>query len=617
MLKGIYRSPFIYIGLILSSCFIYIPQLIDYTLHSRFLFLSISLLVVIGFNLYAKQKSSLKVDWLIFIYVAFVAFNFISIFWAINKAEAIFDSFKLVLGLMVFFISFNFLTLNHEKYVQLLTKGIIILASVNLIISTIIIFKIDQINLEQVNHKFLGFCGSKNSFTTFLYLFIPFIFYGVVTFSQKWKKFSAITLFGILWLIIVLQTRSVWLCICINGALFLLYYLIKHRSNKVFISLKALSGFSSLLIFLVLVTFFLKSHPAELVNRFRSVFEFNINISEVKSITTSNNSRIFLWQKSLLMTRDNPILGVGAGNWQINFPNYSVTNLTAAEFGYINFNNPHNDYLWILSENGLLGFLMILIFVLTLLILFIRKIYNEEDAKERFIMYIFLIVFIGHLIISFFDFPKQRIEHIVILNIILSILYFKILQSNKKVYFQISNFKLNIGLILIMSVCTAVGVFRFKGELFTSKMYQARVQRNWSKIIEYCDKSSSYLYNIDPGGMPIRWFRGTANTSLKDYQNAYTDFLISYKFSPYNKNVINDLGSINYKLGNKQKAIDYYIEALRISANFDEPKLNLAAIYFNDGNYTKALELVNSTSKNNNTIRKKQMLMMLNEKVKK
>ena len=199
--------------------------------------------------------------------------------------------------------------------------------------------------------------------------------------------------------------------------------------------------------------------------------------------------------------------------------------------------------------------------MIALLFYVVKCAIQEENAKDKIIQFIFILAFVGYLIISFFDFPKQRIEHIIFFNTILSILYFRIMLSKKKNYFNLNSHFINLGVIVLLLGCSTVSIARFKGEMFASKMYKARIQRDWSKIIECCDKSESYFYCIDPGGMPIRWYRGTANSSLKDFQSTYSDFLTAYKYTPFDKNVISDLGSINYILGNKQKAIEYYIQA--------------------------------------------------------
>ena len=61
--------------------------------------------------------------------------------------------------------------------------------------------------------------------------------------------------------------------------------------------------------------------------------------------------RLQLWKKTLSMIADHPVLGVGAGNWKVVIPHYG-TNGLPSEQGKVQYIRPHNDFLWILSENG-------------------------------------------------------------------------------------------------------------------------------------------------------------------------------------------------------------------------------------------------------------------------
>ena len=98
----------------------------------------------------------------------------------------------------------------------------------------------------------------------------------------------------------------------------------------------------------------------------------------------------------------------------------------------------------------------------------------------------------------------------------------------------------------------------------------------------------SFAYSIDPTSVPIYWYTANSYANLKDYTKAQHDFLLAYKANPYNRNVLNDLGSSYAFTNNKELAKKYYKEALRISPRFDDPKLNLSAIYIQEKNWGKA-----------------------------
>ena len=71
---------------------------------------------------------------------------------------------------------------------------------------------------------------------------------------------------------------------------------------------------------------------------------------------SSIEERLKLWTKTLNMISENPLLGVGIGNWKIIIPSYGTTGLRS-EQGEVHFQRPHNDFLWILAETGIISLL--------------------------------------------------------------------------------------------------------------------------------------------------------------------------------------------------------------------------------------------------------------------
>lgn len=83
---------------------------------------------------------------------------------------------------------------------------------------------------------------------------------------------------------------------------------------------------------------------------------------------TSMGLRFYFWQTSLQMIKDNPIVGVGSGAIEPTSCRYAVgsPNEDGSCFA---FPNPHEDYLFILAQYGLVGFFLWVAFFVT----FIRK----------------------------------------------------------------------------------------------------------------------------------------------------------------------------------------------------------------------------------------------------
>ena len=68
-------------------------------------------------------------------------------------------------------------------------------------------------------------------------------------------------------------------------------------------------------------------------------------------LIADGDSRLSIWRDSLVIVKDHP-LGIGMGNFKHVFPVYNVSNISDTRFFYA-----HNDYLHLLVEAGIPGFL--------------------------------------------------------------------------------------------------------------------------------------------------------------------------------------------------------------------------------------------------------------------
>ena len=97
--------------------------------------------------------------------------------------------------------------------------------------------------------------------------------------------------------------------------------------------------------------------------------------------TNTAKTRILIWENSNKMIQENFVLGVGAGNWKINFPIYGLQDFSEnVQNGTTIYQRPHNDFLWVFAELGIAGFL---VYVSIFLIIFYYLLRILKKAKER------------------------------------------------------------------------------------------------------------------------------------------------------------------------------------------------------------------------------------------
>ena len=324
----------------------------------------------------------------------------------------------------------------------------------------------------------------------------------------------------------------------------------------------------------------------KLIDTYNNNKPLTYNQEDISDLSTFSE-RIQVWQKTYDIINDNILFGVGSNNWRINVPNYSLPSLYRVTDLNTTFKRPHNDFLWVLAEYGLIGFNLFYILFIYIVVLLLSK----KNNKNKIHNIVLSSGIIGFLAISFFSFPSERVEHNILLAILLAISTYNINKNNPN-QLPIKTIIIPRSFLLIILPISIfinyINLVNIKGEYFTKKLYVERAKKNNDEVIKLSDYANSLFYSVDPTTVPINWYKGNANINLENYTDAMADFKNAIKTVPYNHYLINDLGSLHYVQNNEDSAIFYYKESVRINPRFDDPKLNLTVIYINKGNYKEA-----------------------------
>jgi tetratricopeptide (TPR) repeat protein len=301
--------------------------------------------------------------------------------------------------------------------------------------------------------------------------------------------------------------------------------------------------------------------------------------------TASTKERLLVWENTVDMIKEYPFKGVGGGNWQLFFPKYGLNEFHTineqVHLGYQTFQRPHNDFLWVFSEAGILGFTAFLsIFAVGFLGAFLS--YKKLDSiREKTIPLLFSLGIISYFVISFFDFPLERSEHVFIFILLL---VFCIPLSKKK---HTSKNTLYLLLILVpLLLVSGFSVYntskRMEQEKEHLKVLVAHRHGDWEAMLNIDNKSNSHVYQIDNYSIPREWYRGVALYSLGELEESRKAFENAYHLAPYQVHVINNLAGVYQYMGNHKKAIDLYDEALNIASYHSEILLNKSVALYNE-----------------------------------
>lgn len=575
-------------GIFLSSVLIF-PLIMDFSLVPRYISLAFFLSLSLFHVLRNKINKQIPLDSILLFYLSYTLVCCLSILWSTTKSEAIFESSKQVLSLFVFLFTFYLLKTQRSDFMEKLAGFSLVFLLLELLSVAYQLKGIEHLDKDSI-YLITGLNGHKNLLSSFLFLnFFPLLL-AFRKYEKQWKILAGAALILNLAVIVFLKTKAVWFGLSATFLLSLVFYAVRSYKKQALskLDLKIVVIF----ICLVLNIFFF--------NLLQPLIQKSIHYTAQldPSVTTGNSvkleeERLILWDKTYDMLHKHNLLGVGMGNWQIHFPNATLNGIWRAEDLNYTFQRPHNDFLWILSETGLIGFNLFLFFVVSILCLLIRVLRRSPENKDRQFELILCAAFIpGYLTISFFDFPKERIEHTIWLSIIFGIAYYHIKMNYPLKTFFILKSKSSMRFAAFFLLCgiTFTGLMRFKGEFYIRKLFNYKNSDQKFEMIKAGNKALSYVYTIDPTSVPIHWYTGNAEAALGNYAKAQSDFLLAYKYNPYNRNVLNDLASSYVFSNNPELAKTYYKEAARISPRFDDPKLNLVALYINEKDFKAADE---------------------------
>lgn len=568
-----------FFGIFISGI-IYSPFVLDFTLTPRLICLSTVLILCFCLLYKKQQKDGLSLDLVSASYVVYFSFSCFSWLWANTRSEAIFENAKFFTAISVFFLSYHFFKQDKEAALNRLCRISVGLVLLELIIVSYHLSFLKSFNKEEL-YNVTGFNAHKNLVSSFLYLQLVFLIPGAIRMQKHWKWLSILSLLITLAIIALIQTKAVWIGLLVSGLVYGM--LVVYRRFKINLNVKW-----GLMVCVILANlFFLFAEPA-IIKRGLS-FNAAQNDPAIKNKKELDNERLELWDKTYDMIGKHPVIGVGAGNWQVYFPDATLNDMWRAEDLNYTFQRPHNDLLWILSETGYLGFNLFLVFVCSLL-LFLLKVIRVSDKENLVEAYVCFTGIIGFFTVSFFDFPKERIEHLIWINVIFGFAYYLITKHMAlKPIFRIKSGKTVLAAGIFLGLITLItGIYRYRGELHTRRLYDQKAKNNINAVIKEGKEAMSFAYTLDPVSVPIPWYTGNAHAIAGNYAKAKSDLLAALTLNPYNRNVLNDLGSAYVVTKQSDSAYYYYREACRISPRFDDAKLNLAVLYFNRQQFEKA-----------------------------
>jgi len=444
--------------------------------------------------------------------------------------------------------------------------------------------------------------SSVNLYAGILALILPWCVGGVVLLRGAWRGLAALAAVAVLVMIVLLQSRAAWLAVLagsaaavgvllVQPARFNLSLLVRNRLAAIcFGGLVACAGG-------------IATAPADnpLAQRFRSIF---IAPADPAALPREGG-RLMIWGITSQMIADHPITGVGAGNFTVRLHEYFGDDDLDFSNVHTNWVQPHNDFLWVFVEKGVLG---ILLFVGLFVSAFaaIRTILRADGpVADRWLALVVLMGLVSYATLSCFDFPLERINHQVsfaLLLAVVTVVKHGVAPAAGSVFVdgatRLARPSRLGRLVVVPLIVVALGLgITYSLAAIQQEKDVILARRAWregksEEMLAAARRARTPWKTLDPLVSPVAFLEGMAQVRLGHVSEGIECLEQARIDNPNRMYIINNLGILYAGTGRFDEAIECFTLAANRYPHRIEPFNNLASCLLEIGQPVEAVELL-------------------------
>ena len=295
----------------------------------------------------------------------------------------------------------------------------------------------------------------------------------------------------------------------------------------------------------------------------------------------SISQRLAFWRGTLRMVADHPLLGVGPGGWIRAYPPYD-RGATITTNGY--HRRPHNDYLWIASEYGLIG-LGIYLWLLVAGLRCLLAMAQNQDPFHRIAAPFLALSLLAILGAAFFAFPKEQPQTALFPYLILG------LAASASTRRQIQPRAQSVGPLLLAGLLLiSLGALELTRRRIAFDWYYLRAFANgvyvqrWPTVLAEAQSAQEYgVFRSD-----LLFAKGLALQNLGRYTEAEEVYRQTLAYAPHAWYAHDGLGFVSLQQGRLQEALTHCQAALALCPSATYIHTNLGVAHQQMGNAEQA-----------------------------
>lgn len=500
----------IVLSLLVFIITVFTPSIVSFSSDLKFLLLSAA-----GFYFIAKLRGQLQFHLIDFSWAAFIILSSTSYLWAIDGSLM----WNQTMGWVILFgwviISrYIYLNYNYADHLHTYLSGLFIIC-----LAVFLFYLSSGLSTDIQWVKRLGY--NRNYSSSYLIGLLPFILYLPQSIKVRRASMIIVALLIACSLLVVFytSTRAVLLA-------FMTVFLIKFLMDKQY---KLFITVGGLFLIGTFVIIFSSSYTLPNIGGYGLLSDLQ---------NSDDISRKYLMKASLWLFQENPLLGIGSGNWHLEVYKYNLTEIPP-------FNSPdflrhfsHNLYSTVLAESGIIGFGLLIMPIAYLLrnsFMMVGHLSNIEKA--------FLMTIIVYLITSFFyGTTNFRDAHFSGLQW-LAFTGLGVLSSKLKPQ---ASFRKPFGLFLV--VCSTLSFIWYSYAAVTNKLlYDAKKEINQGSQVEGVERLKSIYNPVLKGNqnttesLPFLIAKNLLNLGEIAAANEYYETALLK--SPYNAQLLHDFAT--------------------------------------------------------------------------